>query len=85
MKFTWRNKVAYVLLAAAVVSYALSIPLLAQQLELARSPEASDAFYNSIAAFVSWLSAPIYLIGWAAVIEYLSRIAEALQRRNGAV
>jgi hypothetical protein len=80
MKFTWRNRIAYLLLFAAATYYVISAPLMLQQLEHARSPETVDRYHATLSAFLGWLVGPTYIIGWAAVVEYLSRIAAALAK-----
>lgn len=82
MKVSWRNPVAYFLLAAAAASYLLSIPAYLEQLAMMRDPEAYQPRQSSFALIIAWLTNPLYLVGWAAVVEYLSRIATALERPN---
>jgi hypothetical protein len=81
MKLSWRNGVAYLLLAGAVAQYILSAPFLIQQLGSGQALEETLPMGDKLGALVAWLVGPAYLIGWAGVVEYLSRIADAMQRK----
>ena len=84
MRLTWRNGIAYMLLAVAVGQYVISAPWYLAQLAAERSPDAVAPAQSSLSLIVGWLALPIPIIGWAAVVEYLSRIATVLQKRNSA-
>ena len=73
MRFPWRNKLAYVLLGVALLRYVLSGFVRFSNLNALRGQE--------MGVVIGWLTGPVTIIGWAAVVEDLSRIAEALQRR----
>jgi hypothetical protein len=78
----WKNGVAYALLALAAVQYLTSAPVYLGQLEAFRGPYGVEDSRSWFTLALAWLTGPVYVIGWAAVIEYLSRIASALQRAN---
>ena len=80
MRFPWRNQLAYVLLGVALLQYVLSGFALLPTLS-AMSGGSGFSPIQEIDIIVRWLTAPVTIIGWAAVVEYLSRIADALQRR----
>jgi hypothetical protein len=82
MRFTWRNKLAYVLLGVALLHYVLGGFSLLSNLNLMRGGGDLTRGHE-IQIIIKWLTAPVTIIAWAAVVEYLSRIADALQRRGG--
>ena len=77
MRFPWRNKLAYVLLGVALLHYVLGGFSLLSNLNMSLLPQA-----QKIEVIIAWLTGPVTIIAWAAVVEYLSRIADALQRRG---
>jgi hypothetical protein len=81
MRFTWRNKLAYVLLGVALLHYVLGGFSLLSNLDLMRGGGELTRG-QEVQIIIAWLTAPVTIIAWAAVVEYLSRIADALQRRS---
>jgi hypothetical protein len=81
MRFTWRNKLAYVLLGVAALHYVLGAISLLSGLNLMRGGGELTRG-QEIQVIIGWLTGPVTIIAWAAVVEYLSRIADALQRRS---
>ena len=77
MRFPWRNKLAYVLLGVALLHYVLGGFSLLSNLNATLLPPG-----QKVEIIIAWLTGPVTIIAWAAVVEYLSRIADALQRRG---
>ncbi|MEZ5959157.1 MAG: hypothetical protein R3C30_01850 [Hyphomonadaceae bacterium] len=77
MRFPWRNKLAYMLLGVALLHYVLGGFSLLSNLNMSLLPQA-----QKIEIIIAWLTGPVTIIAWAAAVEYLSRIADALQRRG---
>jgi hypothetical protein len=82
MRLAWKNGVAYLLLALALAQYIISAPVYLGQLQYFRAPDGIGEGRSVFMFTMTWLTAPVYIISCAAVVEYLSRIASALQRTS---
>ena len=82
MRLAWRNKLAYALLGVALLQYMLTGFELLPSLSALR---AQLPVSQQIQLLVGWLTGPVTIIAWAAVVEYLSRISNAMERRAGQV
>lgn len=74
MQITWRNRLALLILALGLVSYLASGIAWIQYYAL---PEVAGR-EPALSAFSNWLAGSIDFIVFAAVLEYLSRVAGAL-------
>lgn len=82
----WRSNIARVFLIVAAIAYAASAWAMYRYFTggaIEGIPE-GDRIGVEFSMIFYWLTAPLEIVAWAAVIEYLSRIAPALRRERQA-
>jgi hypothetical protein len=82
-RFAWRSTLAKVFLGIAAFAYAMSawaVWRFFTERSVTENIAAGTSTEFVFSLIFEWLTGPLYIVGLAAVIEYLSRIAAALHR-----